>query len=68
MNKWEEYVRVQLRDEVDEYVKEYYGVEDTEDLTAEQITEIQEFVDLPENQFSMICDALTSIVEWWESS
>jgi len=68
MNKWEENVRNQLRDDVTEYVTEYYGVASTDDLTAEQIAEIQKFVDLPENQFSMICDALTDIVEWWESS
>lgn len=64
MDKWEEYVRVHLRDEVEQYVTEYYGVDSTDDLTAEQIAEIQKFIDLPENQFSMICDALTDIVEW----
>jgi len=68
MYKWEENIRNQLRDDVTEYVMEYYGVDSTDDLTAEQIAEIQNFIDLPENQFSMICDALTDIVEWWESS
>lgn len=64
--KWEENIRNQLRDEVEEYVMEYYGVSGTEDLTEEQVDQIQEFIDLPENQFSMVCDALTDIVEWWE--
>ena len=66
MYKWEENIRNQLRDDVEGYVMEYYRVASTDDLTEEQIDQIQQFIDLPENQFSMVCDALTDIVDWWE--
>ena len=64
--KWDKNIREQLRENVEEYVLEYYDVTGIDDLTEQQIDEIQHFVDLPENQFSLVCDSLSDIIEWWE--
>jgi hypothetical protein len=43
IHKWEENHEWTINDEVDSYVCEYYGIETTEELTREQLDEVDAF-------------------------
>lgn len=43
IHKWEDNIEREVTDGVYEYVCEYYNIEDIEDLTQEQIDEIDKF-------------------------
>lgn len=43
MYKWDENLEREMIDNVTEYVCEYYSVDEVEDLTQEQVNEIEKF-------------------------
>ena len=68
LDKWEELIRNDIRDNAESYIMEYYGVEDIDDLTEDQVREISDFIQLPDNEYSLVCEAFTDIINWWEQT
>ncbi len=43
IHKWEENIEAQIIDSVYEYVCEYYGIEDIEELDGDQLAELESY-------------------------
>jgi len=52
IHKWEDNIESQVTDSVYDYVMEYYGVDDIEELTDDQIEEIDAFRTDELNEYS----------------
>ena len=61
IHKWEDDIETQVTDSVYEYVCEFYGVEEIEELTAEQAAEIQAFRDKL-NEYSVMQIGFSNIL------
>ena len=66
MYKWEENIERMIFDGAEEYVKEFYGVEDIADLTPEQISEIEKFIEELSYESFMV-RGLRDIINYWDS-
>jgi hypothetical protein len=65
MYKWEENHDRAIDEDVEEYISEYYKVEDIADLTREQITEIQLFVENL-NEHSVMINGFYRLLSRWD--
>jgi len=63
IHKWEENIENLIIRETFEYVQEYYSVNNIEDLTAEQVAEIEEFAESDYTQHSLMYRGLREVVE-----
>ena len=61
IHKWEENIEREVSDAVYEYVCEFYGVEDIDQLTLEQAAEIQAFRD-ELNEYSVMQIGFSNIL------
>ena len=69
LHKWTQNIENTLTEWATETVEEYYGIEDVSELTAEQIKEIQEFVDRStEPWYSYTMIGFMNIINMWEDS
>ena len=64
--KWEENHERNITEDVFEYVLEYYGAEEIEELTQEQINEIQAYRD-ELNEYSIMQIGFSNLINQWES-
>jgi hypothetical protein len=67
MYKWDENYERQMVEDVSEYIREYYNVEEIEDLTQEQINEIEEFCEGFDWQI-MMAPGFRYIMNQWEDA
>jgi hypothetical protein len=65
MHKYEENIEREINDIVIETVCEYYKVSDTNDLTKEQVNELQTFAE--ENEYSIFSRGFYYIISEWEN-
>jgi len=67
IHKWEEEHQRRIAEDVQEYVLEFYGVEDIIDLTDTQLQAMMKFVEeeLPENH--IMIGGFYDLVNRWES-
>jgi hypothetical protein len=65
MYKWEENHERNITEDVEEYICEYYGVESIEDLTKEQINEIEGFRG-ELNEYSIMQIGFSNVINNWE--
>jgi hypothetical protein len=54
IHKWEENHERSIIEDVEEYVCEYYGVEDIFDLTEEQVNDLENFRNNDLNEYSVM--------------
>jgi hypothetical protein len=54
IHKWEENHERSIIEDVEEYIFEYYGVDDIFDLTEEQINDIENFCNNDLNEYSVM--------------
>ena len=66
MYKWEENVERTINDDVEQYVLEYYGVEEVTDLTKDQISELHAYCEGFEWQF-LFSIGFQNVINMWES-
>lgn len=66
MYKWEENIDGIIFEGAEEYVKEFYGIENIDDLTPEQISEIEKFIDELGYE-SFMLRGLRDIIAYWDS-
>ena len=66
--KWEQNIESEVTDGVFDYVCEYYGIENIEELTEEQIEEIREFTDNTLNEYSPIQWGFSNLFNYWEEN
>ena len=66
IHKWEENIEAQVTDSVYEYVCEFYGIEDIEELTHEQLSEIEGFRDSL-NEYSVMQIGFSNLINHVES-
>ena len=66
MYKWEENHERNITEDVFEYVLEHYGVEEVEELTQEQINEVQAYRD-ELNEYSIMQIGFSNLINQWES-
>lgn len=64
--KWEQNIESEVTDGVFNYVCEYYGIENIEELTEEQIEEIREFTTNTLNEYSPIQWGFSNLFNQWE--
>ena len=64
--KWEENHEYNITEDVFEYVLEHYGAESIEELTPEQIDEIQAYRD-ELNEYSIMQIGFSNLINQWES-
>jgi len=63
--KWEENHERNITEDVFEYVLEYYGAEEIEELTQEQIDEISAYRD-ELNEYSIMQIGFSNLINQWE--
>ena len=63
----EEMIALQAREEVFNYIFQYYKVEDVDDLTKKQINEIIKFRDQELSEFSNLKSGFNDLIGMWES-
>lgn len=68
IHKWEENLYNMADEMVQEYVFEYYGVNEIEELTEEQIEEVRTFYEGEMSEYSPLNPGFSSLIGWWESS
>ncbi|MEK9700227.1 MAG: hypothetical protein VW270_30880 [Candidatus Poseidoniales archaeon] len=66
--KWEENIESEVTDRVFDYVYEYYGIENIEELTEEQIAEIREFTENTLNEYSPIQWGFSNLFNQWDEA
>jgi len=66
MDEWEEEIRNKVRDEAAEYLLEYYNIQNVDELTKDQVSAIRNFIDNPDNKYSLMCQGLANIIMWLE--
>lgn len=67
IHKWEERYENDIIDDVVSYITEYYEVDDIQDLTQDQIAEIEDYRDLL-NEFSVMQWGFSWVLSTWEDS
>jgi hypothetical protein len=67
IHKWEDNLYNYAREWVEEFVFEYYGVEEVIQLTEEQIQEITDFRDNELNEYSPLQAGFSDLINFWES-
>ena len=65
MYKWEENHERNITEDVEEYICEYYDVESIEDLTKEQIDEIEVFRS-ELNEYNIMQIGFSNVINNWE--
>ena len=65
--KWEEAFEREIVDSVVEYVCRYYDVEDFDELTANQVDEIMEFME-GLNEYSVLQVGFRHLINYWEDA
>ena len=65
-HKWEENIEAQVTDSVYEYVCEFYGIEDIEELTHEQLSEVEGFRNRL-NEYSVMQIGFSNLINHVES-
>jgi hypothetical protein len=66
MYKWEENYERTIDDDIAEYVCEQYGVESIEDLTEDQIKEIQAYQEEFVSEYSVMNGGFFRLYNTWE--
>lgn len=64
--KWDENIIYKIVEEAEDYVKEFYGIDELDELTPEQQNDIINFIEDPNNEHFLICIGLRNISEWFE--
>lgn len=67
IHKWEDNIESQVTDAVNDYVMEFYGVSEVEELTREMIDEIDTFRNEELNEYSLMQVGFSNLVSSWES-
>lgn len=65
--KTEEMIALQVREQVFNFIFEYYSVENVDDLTKKQINEIIKFRDQELSEFSNLKSGFNELIGMWES-
>ena len=66
IHKWEDNILREIDESVQEYVFEFYGVEEIEELTEEQIEELRDFIE-GDHEGSIMSSGFYTLINWWES-
>lgn len=61
IHKWEENIEAQVTDSVYNYVCEFYGIDDVEELTHKQLSEIEGFRDRL-NEYSVMQIGFSNLI------
>jgi hypothetical protein len=68
IHKWAENIEYTLTDWAEEHVQDWFEVEDTNDLTSEQIEKIEEFLaEADDMWYDWVCMGFRNIVHNWEN-
>jgi len=67
IHKVEDNYYMEISEVVWEHVSEHYGVDDIEDLTEEQIDELEDFRTNHLNEYSIMQAGYSNIISMWES-
>ena len=68
IHKWEDDIETQVTDSVYEYVCEFYGVEEIEELTAEQVQELELYRNESLNEYSVMQIGFSNLINHWEDA
>lgn len=66
MHKSEEYIENQVTDWVTEWITEWFGIDEIDELTPEQLAEVQEFYE-GMNEYSPMCIGFSNIINYVEN-
>ena len=65
IHKWEENHERNITEDVEEYICEHYGIESIEELTQEQIDEIEKYRG-ELNEYSVMQIGFSNVINNWE--
>ena len=65
IHKWEENIESQVTDSVFEVVCEFYGIDEVDELTPEQLTEVVDFRD-ELNEYSLMQIGFSNLISYVE--
>ena len=68
IHKWEDNIEREVTDAVYEYVCEYYGLDDVEELTAEQVKELDVYRNETLNEYSVMQIGFSNLINYWEDA
>lgn len=67
IHKWEENHERDITESVEEYICEHYGVESTEELTQEQIEEVDAWRGENLHEYNIMQIGFSNVINNWES-
>lgn len=65
IHKWAENAERILTEWAEDEIREFYSIDDMEELTEDQINEIREFVE--ESWYDWVCIGFRNVINWWEN-
>ena len=68
IHKWEDNIEREVTDAVYEYVCEYYDIDDVEELTAEQVKELDVYRNETLNEYSVMQIGFSNLINYWEDA
>lgn len=68
IHKWEENIERDVTDAVYERVTEHYGVEEIEELTSEQVQELELYRNESLNEYSVMQIGFSNLINHWEDA
>ena len=68
LHKFEENIERTITEWVEEHIQEHFGVDNTDDLTEEQIDEVIKFRDEDLNEFSPMQWGYSAVISNWENN
>lgn len=66
MYKHEENIERDVIERVEQYICEYYNIDDIEDMSEKEFEEVQQFYD-EMNEYSPMCLGFSDVINRWES-
>lgn len=64
IENWEHDHLDRIRNDADDYLCEYYNVDDVHSLSQEQIQQVVDFVDAHKDKNTLMCQGLSDVIMW----
>jgi len=68
MHKIDEWIEGEITEAVEERITEFYGIEDTNDMTEEQVESISKFREEHVHEYSPLQWGFSNVIRAWEDN
>ena len=68
IHKVEDWIEREMTEAVEDYICDYYGIDDTDDMTEEQFNSVDRFRNDILNEYSALQYGFSNVLNSWENS